>query len=103
MAKTGRVHLKEWKNGRYQPKWTARIVWFQTAHNDPTDIRLQLEDCQCKMNYYPQTQEEADAVWFMFKQGAPVEGHATPFVQDLLALVKRNYPHTTVEKEPNNG
>lgn len=79
-----RSRRKEWKNGTY-PKWTARIIWFQG--ND--DIRLELEDCERVVNVYPKSKEDADHMWFMFRQGAPQEGDKTPFVADLLKLFTR--------------
>ncbi len=75
-----RIKHKEWKNGKY-PNWTCRIVWYQDGSND---IRLQLEDCDRTISIFPQNREEADQIWFMFKQGAPEEGVRQPFVTDLI-------------------
>lgn len=83
--KPQRYRLKEWKNGKY-PKWTARIIWFEQNGHD--DIRLQMEDCDRQVNVYPNTKEAADNLWFMFKQGAPPEGDHTPFISDLLDLIR---------------
>ncbi len=83
---------KEWKNGRYQPKWTCRIIWFEEGEGE--NIRLELEDYERKANVYPASKEAADQIWFLFKQGAPPEGVQQPFVADLLALIKDRIPQT---------
>lgn len=37
-----RSRVKEWKSGRYQPKWTVRIIWFEgqsdTSSSNPRRI-----------------------------------------------------------------
>lgn len=90
-----RGRLKEWSNrsrpGAGYVTWTVRIIWFE-EEGDGENIRLQLEDCERRVNYYPRSQVEADHVWQMFKSGAPEVGVRTPFVAELLVLLASKYP-----------
>lgn len=85
-----RTRHKMWRNDRGS-KWSARIIWFQGE--DENDVRLEMMDCERETNVYPKTREEADHIWFMFKQGAPERGTEAGFIADLLELLSKKYPH----------
>jgi len=63
-------------------------MWYGEGKDRQENIRLELMDCERKVNLFPPTKEAADQIWFMFKQGAPAEGQKIPFVADLLKLIK---------------
>src|SRR5688500_11781002 len=89
---------KWWQNrgkpGHYRP-WTARITWYGDGADCQENIRLELEDSELKINLYPTTPQDAEQIFFMFKQGAPEPGVDTAFIQDLLKLLKGRVKYTT--------
>lgn len=92
-----RVKHKWWRNGK-GGAWTARIIWYaegepsrETGWDLPDNIRLSLEDSERRINYFPQSLEEAHYVWHLFKEGAVLNG-PVPFLSDLLKVVGRKYP-----------
>ena len=88
----GKTRLKEWRNDAHKGQWDARVIWYHD--NECHDIiRLQMEDCDRLVSVYPQSVDEADHLWFQFKSGAPEDQLNTPFVTDLLDLMRRKYPH----------
>ena len=87
-----RSKYKMWRNGP-GGRWTTKITWYQGE--SPDNIRLELEDCNGEQQVFPQTREEADHIWFQFKQGSPQNGENVAFVDDLLNLLGRVYPHLT--------
>jgi hypothetical protein len=94
-----RSKVKMWRNdpqGRGGGAWSARITWYE----GPYGVRLQLEDVTLSIGVYPETKEEADHIWFTFRQGAPQNGEQIPFVRDMLALLSSKYPHLTPAEEP---
>lgn len=85
-----RSKYKMWRNGR-GGCWSCRIIWYQGE--DPNDIRLELMDCEREVQVFPKTREEADHIWFQFRNGAPENGQQVGFVADLLELLSTAYPH----------
>ena len=79
-----------YRNGR-GGEWTHRIRWYGEGKDCQENIRLNLEDPEIRLSIYPKTKEDADNIWFMFKQGAP-RGFSTPMVQDFLILLKSAKP-----------
>ena len=96
-----RSRHREWNNAkknldgsnrRHPMSWNSRIVWYEEG--DGENIRLTLEDSACLRNVFPKSKEEAEHIAFQFKHGAPYAGDGdTPFVDDLLKLLSRKYPH----------
>ena len=95
-----RRRQREWNNAkknldgsnRRNPQgWNSRIIWYEEG--DGENIRLSLEDSACLRNVYPKSKEEAEHIAQMFRTGSPYAGEATPFVDDLLKLLSRKYPH----------
>lgn len=74
-----RMLVKEKKNRR--SGFDQRIRWYANG----TDIRIQLEDSEQKVNAFPATPEKADHLWFMVtKQCMTEEGGA--FIADLKRI-----------------
>lgn len=85
--------LKEWKNGPYLPKWTARIRWYEDRiqginEERGVNVKLEMTDCERIHIVLPADLESAKKIWFMFTQGAPPQGQSTPFIMDLIELIR---------------
>lgn len=80
-----RAKHKWWKNGVY-PKWTVRIIWYEEG--DGENIRLAIEDCEKKVNLFPNTKAKADIIWDEFKRIAPPEGEQLPIVDEIVEMFK---------------
>jgi len=82
---------RQWRNGR-GGKWCCRIRWYEgVGVDDCADIRLQMEDCERKVNFYPNNQETADHVWSLFKQGAPEPKINEQLICSLVKLIATRY------------
>ena len=82
---------KMWRNGP-GGRWSTRIVWYDdapTSGPSGKDIRLAMEDCERKINHFPGSIEEANWLWFTFRQGSPQDGDKVPFLADLMDLLKK--------------
>ena len=75
---------KMWRNGR-GGRWTTRIRWYESKADG---IRLDMEDSERRHSYYPQSQNEAEHVWQLFRNGSPVAPSTEPVVTILLSLTK---------------
>lgn len=65
-----RVKYKSWSNKK---PFTRRVIWFQG-----TDIRLQFEDEEMKINHYFDDKETAQKAFDLFKTGIKVSDIETP-------------------------
>ena len=83
---------RELGNQRHPQGWNSRIIWFKPG-NELEGIRLSLEDCERRINIYPESEEEAEHFMFQFRTGSPMAGDDTPFVRDLIKLLSKKYSH----------
>lgn len=77
------MKLREWKNGKYLPKWTCRIRWFAPSH-DEGPVRLELLDCSGTYVLPNNSITRAEFIWSLFKKLAPAEGVNEPVTQKVL-------------------
>lgn len=81
-----RTKVRTWRNGS-GGNWDCRIIWYARSIRDfRENIRLQLEDTERKVNIFPDSFEEAEQLYFMFRHGCPKDVPTQPFIEDLLAL-----------------
>ena len=81
---------RQWRNGK-GGKWCCRIRWYEGEGENGIDIRLQMEDCERKINFFANNKKTAENVWQLFRLGAPKSKTNKPLIRILVLLIDNQF------------